>query len=271
MITEPYKKDRYALLRVLFTPHGAHCYNCGVPLAPYEDIGESSFLCSECMKKIEPLTYRICKRCGAPMPRHHEADYCGDCNFEKVNIDFMRGAVLWNDISKKLVYALKTDAAREVVNTMVWFMKRELRAMNEETEMVTPVPTYRPYNKSGHATFIAVELARQMKLPLSRGSLIKVRSSEKYSAAGFSGRQEQAARNFKVIDKRDFRGKRVLIVDDVITTGNTMNACAGLLKEAGAEFVMGISFARVAYRLKEIKREEEMSAGAEKKEPGNRD
>lgn len=247
-------KDKFALLRKLFTPHGAHCYGCGVATAG-ETKGETPFLCKHCMERIEPLSFRLCKRCGAPMPMMHDSELCGDCNFKEVNIDFMRGAVLWNEFSKFLVYMLKSDVAREVSATMVWFMKREVESMNIDFDVITPVPTYRPYNKNGHATFLAMELARQLNKPLSRGSLVKIQSSVGYSENGFDGREKQAVKNFRVVDNRDFKGKKVLLVDDVITTGNTLNACAGLLKKADAIAVVGIGFARVAYRLKEIRRE----------------
>jgi len=114
--------------------------------------------------------------------------------------------------------------------------------------IIIPVPLHpsreaaRGYNQ---AAIIATEVAKQIGLPLQQENLIRVKHVEQHRAGmDAKGRHDTVAESFQVIHPRLIEGERVLLIDDVFTTGATVSSCAAVLKEAGARDVFVLTIAR---------------------------
>jgi len=122
----------------------------------------------------------------------------------------------------------------------------QLRELNWPLEIVTPVPlglarlAERGYNQ---ASLLAMPIALHFKLSFQMQVIKRCRETQSQVGLSFASRIENVAGAF-VADRSKIRGKRILVVDDVITSGATMNACAMALYEAGADEVYGFSLAR---------------------------
>jgi ComF family protein len=212
-------------------------------------------VCSTCLTSLKPLTGVACQKCGRPFVSAIAAaapqPLCHLCRRDIYNFDLARSFAAYTDAMVRAIVLLKYH---EVTPLGAWFAARlaELVARDPEAlaaDVVVPVPLHvsrlreRGYNQ---AELIARPLAKRLGLPLRSYLLVRTRPRpEKLKLT----RQERwrtvrgayAMRSEAKIDKL-----RVLLVDDVFTTGATLDACARALRKAGAGRVVALTVARVA-------------------------
>lgn len=229
----------------------APCRACGEIL----DSGERIPLCSACLAAIEPIAGPQCQRCGKPVispvaAQTTQALLCHMCRRELYDFDFARSFAKYDGALVHAVLALKYD---EVTPLGAWFAKRlaaVVRANPDQfaADAVVPVPLHparlreRGYNQ---AELIARPLARLLGIPFRsyllvrtkpRPDKLKLTIRERWRSV----RGAYATRGGAQVDKI-----RVLLVDDVMTTGATLDACSRTLRGAGAARVVGLTVARV--------------------------
>lgn len=237
-----------ALASILFP---APCRACGGIL----DSGGRIPLCSSCLAAIEPIVDPQCERCGKPILSAVAAQtsqllLCHMCRRDLYDFDFARSYAKYGGPLVCAVTALKYD---EVTPLGAWFAQRLaalVRASPEPfaTDTVVPVPLHaarlreRGYNQ---AELIARPLARILNIPFRsyllvrtkpRPDKLKLTIRERWRSV----RGAYATRSGAQVDKM-----RVLLVDDVMTTGATLDACSRALRTAGAARVVGLTVARV--------------------------
>ena len=128
---------------------------------------------------------------------------------------------------------------------MVDFAKKN--AVGAEADLIVSVPTYstkkreRAYN---HAEILAKTLSKNLSIPMDERNLKKIRWTQSQSELDKERRQKNVQDSFLTVDKNVFSGKKVLIVDDVYTTGATINECAKALLDAKADKVFSLTLAR---------------------------
>ena len=213
------------------------CGGCG---AIVEDI--DSF-CTDCWRKLEFLQGG-CTRCGLPL-KGTEAETCSACLAQPPRLDRIRAAVAYDDISRSIALRLKYGRKTALARTMSRYMRPLFGELPRDTLLV-PVPLHRRrlwsrgFNQSA---IVARDLSRRTGLPVAVGALKRTRATPPLKGMGMRQRRRTVAGAFR--STMQLHGRTVILIDDVLTTGSTANACARVLKRAGAERVDLISWARV--------------------------
>ncbi len=224
------------LLDLFFPPM---CLSCKAPLPRDRGVG----LCEQCIALVEN-TQHTCEICGRPWV---EGKICEECrkrrpSFERAVAPFVYGGPI-KDLILNLKYAKGTYTVRFLAEAIAWEVhKRGI----EGVDLVTAVPQQlsrfisRGYNQ---AALLGREVARILGLPFEGGILgVKGRGTQK--GKGVEERWEERAEAFFIRKGWAFEGEAVLLVDDVVTTGATADACAKVLKGAGVSRVYVASAAR---------------------------
>ena len=222
------------------------CFGCGRDL-PWQS---EAPLCAECEAGLQPPGPLVCKRCGAVLKSGGGHCYrCRGSKAQKYKCRVIRSACQFNAASRELVHALKYAQADYLASYMGNWMARSYVRYPElaEAEVVVPVPLFpkknrrRGYNQSA---LLAQVFAPAVGLAYTAAVLVRVRDTVSQTKLGRQARLENMTGAFRCINPSLVKGKTVLLIDDVATTGATLEGCAVSLKEAGAKKVLAYTFAR---------------------------
>jgi ComF family protein len=212
-----------------------YCVGCGK---------EGYFICDSCLQSQPLIVLPVCPLCGRPQP---SGILCPDCIRWKAEIDGIRSPFRFEGVIQQAVYQLKYRNLRSIAPVLAGFLFGFMKTNPIQGNVLVPVPLHksrireRGYNQS---TLLAKELAKISGLPIIENSLIKhVKSSPQARSASVDERKKNVSGVFSLRDAR-LKGKAVIIIDDVSTSGATLDACAGVLKEGGAVSVWGLTLAR---------------------------
>lgn len=230
MLPQITKLKRIAL-DLLFPPW---CIGCG---------REGEFICHSCRQSLLAITPPVCPRCGRPQP---DGMLCPGCVNWQSAIDGIRSPFVFEGVMRRAIHELKYRNLRALVEPLAELLYDYLMANPVPGEVLVPVPLHpkrwreRGYNQSG---LLAGELGRHTGLPVIDDCLIRQRLAlPQARAASVGERQSNVSGAFNCGDGR-LAGKQVLLIDDVSTSGATLNACAGAIKSAGAVSVWGLTMA----------------------------
>ncbi len=219
-------------LDLLFPPR---CSNCGAA-------GE--LLCDACALSLERALPPRCLRCWRPW---RDAGPCVSCQIDPPPFDGLYAAFVYAGTARTLVHALKYRGMTALASPMAARLADGVRERGLAADVVVPVPLSglrrrtRGYNQ---AEALAREVGRGFSLPMIARALARRRHSPPQArSADIEERRRNVLGAFAPRDAR-VAGQRVLLLDDVTTTGATLAACAGALKEAGARSVWAVAFAR---------------------------
>jgi ComF family protein len=216
------------------------CGGCGTI------VGEVDSFCADCWRQLEFLGDAGCSRCGLPL-KVTDAEICAACLAKPPRLDRIRSAVAYDEISRSIALRLKYASKVALARTMSRYMRSLIGEMPANAVLV-PVPLHRSrlwrrgFNQSA---IVARELSRSTGLPVAVDALRRVRRTPPLKGMGTNQRRRTVAGAFRANPGAELRGRTVVLVDDVLTTGSTANACARVLKRAGATRVELISWARV--------------------------
>lgn len=216
------------------------CAGCGII------VDEVHSFCGDCWTKVEFLGESGCVTCGLPL-QATEADTCGACLARPPRIARTRAAVAYGELSRGLAIRLKYGRKVAIARTMARYMAPLVEQPGGEAVFV-PVPLHRTrlwqrgFNQSA---LVARELSRQLAVPINPLALKRSKRTPPLRGMSPDQRRRTVAGAFKVADKSDVQGRTVILIDDVLTTGSTAEACARALQRAGAARVELITWARV--------------------------
>lgn len=210
------------------------CISCGK---------EGDYICGSCREKLPVITPPICPLCGRPQS---QAAICRSCSDDSPEIDGIRSPFLFDGVIRQAIHELKYRNLRALAPTLAGFLYDYVKEDPVTGDVLVPVPIHRKRHRErgyNQSALLAKELGRLTGLPVVTGGLIrKSHALPQARSAGVSERRQNVSEAFACLDGR-LRDKRVLLIDDVSTSGATLNACAGVLKSAGATTVWGLTLA----------------------------
>jgi len=207
-------------------------------------------LCPDCHATIKPLSEPLCKLCGRTLDKETGpvTGICGFCLKDPPKFDMARGYADYHGALARLIKDFKFKGRRKAVHSLARIIiEAEQRLKTKEVvDAAIPVPLHnsrlseRGFNQ---AMDLARAVAQKRGIPVMTGELIRVRPTEPQFGLSAAKRKENMRGAFKAKNPEIIRGKRFLLVDDIITTGATVNECARILKKAGAEKVYAVALA----------------------------
>ncbi len=230
---------KFPLLRIfdnLFYPK--RCVFCRRPLPLHSGMG----YCNECMKVLPfCLALNRCKHCGRPVSG--EEQLCSHCrNREPKFFRRISAAYLYKGIVRRSLLRFKRERYRNHGLVYAQHMALTLKedVPNEVFDLVVAVPPRGARMKEqdyDQAMTLGKQLAKQLRLPFRNGVLFRTEPRRKQSRLSSGERLQNIHGNIHVRRKGTVSSKRILLVDDICTTGSTLNECARVLGNAGAKAV----------------------------------
>lgn len=220
------------------------CLLCG------KVIHSDNSLCSECFSNISFITKPYCAHCGLPLVGcTTDALFCPDCLAEKSKFRLCRSAVKYDNYSKKLILDFKfSDHLENKKLLSQWLFLAGEDIFKQGIDLIIPVPLHyarlfkRKYNQSA---VLADGLSALCKLSVDYTSLRKIKHTTPQIQCSGKQRTQNVKNAFQVVSSHNIKGKRILLIDDVFTTGSTLNECAKALLTSGAKSVDALTIARV--------------------------
>lgn len=216
------------------------CAGCGTI------VDEIDSFCPPCWTSLDFLGSEGCSCCGLPL-QATEARTCAVCLAKPPRLDRIRSAVAYCDISSSIAMRLKYGRKIALARTMSRFM-RPLMPDRPGNSLLVPIPLHpiRLWRRSfNQAAFVAKALSRKTGVPVAVDALQRIKATPPLRGMGVNQRRRAVAGAFRARPGTDLQGRTIILIDDVYTSGSTANACARVLKRAGAARVELISWARV--------------------------
>ena len=216
------------------------------------DVEAAISVCHSCFDKLHHITDPACPRCSNPFDYAWEEDtLCADCEHALPPYDQAKAALRYNEISAKLVTQFKYSDATYLTQYIGQMLYRAIAPLYVQADVIVPVPLHpkrlraRKYNQS---MLLAKEVATYCDLPVQPHWLARIRHTAPQASLTMTERHANVEDVFAVPDTMmsAVSGKRILLIDDVMTTGATIHACTVALKQAGASWVgVGVCAKRV--------------------------
>jgi ComF family protein len=231
-------------LDLLLPPRCAACDN------PVSMQGQ---LCATCFAGTNFVTAPFCVRCGVPFASVEQGGIeglCPGCRAHPPQFRQARAALRYDEQGRRLILPLKHGDRIELAHILAPIMARAAAALLARAEVLVPVPLHRRrlfQRKYNQAAVLAFAVGRLAGRPVLADALVRTRRTAPLDDKSPEERAREVAGSFLVWPSRVARiaGRTVLLVDDVMTSGATSNACAAALLEAGAAAVDVLVAARV--------------------------
>ncbi|HEY2460946.1 MAG TPA: ComF family protein [Candidatus Acidoferrum sp.] len=231
-------------------------------------------ICDDCLASFHPMPSILCQVCGQPLqvtappaetdgqtsidwpppPIDASTLPCPACNASTFSFARARSYSIYQGLLARAIVMLKFERIDPLAN---WFAQRLQEIVHREpaalaADVVVSVPLHRDrYKERGYnqADLIAKPLAKLLKLPYQPVLLVRTRPRPDKQLLSFAERWEIVRGAFATRPGSQVDNKRVLLVDDVLTTGATLDACSQALRAAGAKSVIGLTIARAARQI----------------------
>ena len=211
--------------------------------------GQSIEICTACYQSL-PKNDNACSRCALPLADDIDGDVlCGRCVSKLPLYDYSRSLFLYEDDVISLIHQLKfgekISYARSIGEMLLTAVNHEILPEQGRPDCIIPVPLHdkrlrrRGYNQS---TEISRVMAKKLAIPIAYDAVVRTRHTMAQMDLKAKDRQKNIKGAFSVIDIKKYT--HVLIIDDVVTTGSTVNELAKVLKDKGVERVGVLSIAR---------------------------
>ena len=212
------------------------------------------FLCSECRSLLEWIdTGQVCARCGMPVEESEISimTSCPRCRESRPKFDGVTAALEYAEPLSNCIVLWKYEGMREISETLSELLCERLDYQRPkwwpEIEAVIPVPHHESSVKLrgfSPPDEIASPIAERFGLPFLPKTLFKIKYTCPQNGLDLPARMVNLVGSMKVFDESITEGKTILVIDDVMTTGSTLNECARALKHAGVKKVYGLVIAR---------------------------
>ena len=231
------------------------CLNCDTALPQGAAVDD---FCRRCQERLSVLAGRLCDRCGVllrddPMCKEDVAladarrFICPGCRMDPPLFAAARGLYAYDGTGRELVLGLKRARRFRVAELVAAPLAEAGAALAGEADVIVPVPLSRRRRvarRFNQAALLGLALSSRTGLPCDATSLVRTRHTPYQTERGREAREENLLGAFAVRPPGRFAGRRVLLVDDVMTSGATINSCASVLLDEGAEAIFALVLAR---------------------------
>jgi len=209
-------------------------------------------LCAACWSRLRPIERPYCERLGIPFGYDLGP---GALSAEAIAMpppfDRARAAVLYEEVARDLVQGFKYHDRTELARLLGGLTARAGRELTADADVLVPLPLHRRRlwtRKFNQAALIAREVGRISGVPVDVAALVRIRATRPQVGLSEAERAENVRGAFRVppSHRAVIEGRRVVLIDDVLTTGATVSAATRALRRAGAARVDVLTFARVA-------------------------
>jgi len=226
------------LLDLIFPPHCLLCDQAG------------TLLCGDCCQDLPRVTPPICQLCGQPIA---VPGLCRSCRRTPLDLDGIHSVFLFEDGVRKVIHRFKYANRHSLTLILARLMADHWHSNTMSADLLVPVPLHparqreRGYNQ---ADLLAQALGDMISLPVVMTGFRRVRSTQSQTRLNAADRRENVQGAFAYGPRRDniLSDRRVVVIDDVCTTGSTLEACSQALKDAGASTVWGFTLARAMHQ-----------------------
>lgn len=221
------------------------CLSCHEPLATH------GALCPRCWQRIDFIRDPVCDRLGLPLPyATGEVTLSSAALRHAPEYGRARAVALFDGVMRDLVHGMKYADRHEMLDLFAPMLRGAGRELLGSADCLLPVPLHRWrlwQRRFNQAALLATRLGRDCGLPVEFGALRRIKRTPSQVNLGWEGRRRNVAEAFAIAPgaERRIAGRRILLIDDVITTGATAEACAAVLKAAGASEVDVLALALV--------------------------
>lgn len=211
-------------------------------------------LCAKCWKSFNWISNPKCFRCGYPFPADLDlgpTPMCPHCAAGECDLDFIRSACVYDDVSKNIMLPFKHASQLQYQTLMSRAMINALRDLNLDVDIVMPVPlAWKRLFKRGfnQAVLLARPIAKYYNADLDVGSVTRKYKPDMGHKTS-KQRRENVRGVFKIVNKNSIKDKKILLVDDVMTSGATFYELNRVLRNAGVSAVYAVSFCRVVHAI----------------------
>ena len=216
------------------------CEVCG------REIFEDKYFCDECYKSLPFLTDKICDHCGRRTP--YAVNYCLSCKNKQTAMTVARSVFDYEMPVTLMIHRLKYRERRYLAKIFAVYMADVYFKNYFNSDVIVYIPMFkkderkRGYNQ---AKLIAEELSEIINVKIAEDTLVKVKKTKHQVGLNREERLKNLKDSLKIKSAKEIKGKSVLIVDDVMTTGATVETAAELLKRRGAKEIKVLTVASV--------------------------
>ncbi|MEA1972435.1 MAG: ComF family protein [Candidatus Cloacimonadota bacterium] len=224
----------------LFFP--SYCFSCS------KKLGEENIICDSCRQKIEFIEKNICEKCGTLL-ENSNCDMCAETNYD---FDQARSIFKYEGVIKDLIHCFKYDEKTKISNIFAEYAVDYLGKIDfiDDDYLFVPVPLHKVKHKMrgfNQAELIANSIANLSGNKVKKSIIKRNRFTKTQTKLGKVARIKNLESAFSFSKKFDFRNKKFLIIDDVFTTGTTVNEIAKLLKVHQAKKIKILTIARAKH------------------------
>lgn len=201
---------------------------------------KDGYICGKCRDKLQWIRNPRCKKCGKPL-EDAKQEYCKDCSRKHHYYEEGRAVWVYNKELRQSIYRFKYQNKREYGDYYVSCMLDSYGVWLRHLKLdgVIPIPLHAKKRRArgfNQAQVLAEKLAEGLELPVYTQLVARQKNTRPQKELNDKERQENLKNAFKIV-QNDVQLKRILLVDDIYTTGATMDTCAKLLKEHGVREV----------------------------------
>ena len=238
----------HALLDLFYPRYCLHC-NCSL------NNSREIYICEDCKKKIPYVTDTYCVRCGAdtgPYITYTVKEGCAVCKGKYLHFNAVTSVTHYNGVIKILIHKFKYARQKFLFRVLndILIKHKGIKENIADVDIIVPVPLHwikklhRGFNQS---ELLSLGIQRYFSKPIIRNNLCRIKNTEAQTLLSKNQRKLNIHNAFFVRQPELFKGKKILLVDDVLTTGATASECSKKLKESGAESVHLLVLATAEY------------------------
>ncbi|HEX3036703.1 MAG TPA: ComF family protein [Thermodesulfobacteriota bacterium] len=215
-----------------------------------ESASKNGIVCDTCLADIEFMKGRaVCRRCGIPFVAESTPDHlCGRCLQEEFYFDKARSVAFYDGLLRDMLHKFKYQGKLSFGSVLSRILIQNFPDDFDAVDDIVPVPLYinrlrsREYNQS---VILGSHLAKHLTVSFNPFVLKRVRDTKpQFEIKSEDERRQNVKGAFSVLDSDKVRKKSILLIDDVFTTGSTIDECARVLLKAGASQVQAVTLMR---------------------------